>query len=480
MVGMEGPSSSRPPQISEMFQKFALAFKTKTYELFAEEEDDPTTTSSSASAAAAADADVFTLLDSAEEFIPDQKVVVIKPDPTRPPKISRTQFAETLISSLFATVSSFEASYLNFQTAHVPKINQNALESADKAVVSNLQKLTDLKNVYRDFRKNPCGNFELPVGSLLQFQVQENQNKLRALETMVNQLISDIERKDDQVLCLRKKLDQTLDSNSNLVKKLGIRNDNLNKGMEVLLTVRVFESILRDCVKSLHFFTKLLIDLMRKATWDLELAACSVFSDVHYAKKGHYKYAFLSYVCLGMFRGFDLDDFGLHPNRIVCNGSGSTSCSQECLKQLIEHVSCNPMEILANNPTCDFARFCEQKYEQLIHPTMESSMFSSFDGKELVLDSWKSLTSFYESFIRMASSVWLLHKLAYSFDPIVEIFQVERGVDFSMVYMEDVTRKNTLAAKTRPKVAFTVVPGFKVGRTIIQSQVYLVATNCTE
>lgn len=175
-----------------MFQKFALTFKTKTFELFAEEGDDPTTTSS-----AATDGDVFTLLDSAEEFIPDQKVVVLKPDPTYVPKINRTHFIQTLISSTFATVSSFEASYLNFQTAHVPRINQSSLESADKALVSVLQKLTDLKNVYRDFRKNTGGRYEIPGGSFLEFQVQENHGKLRPLETMVNQLISDIEFKDD-------------------------------------------------------------------------------------------------------------------------------------------------------------------------------------------------------------------------------------------------------------------------------------------
>ncbi|KAL3536989.1 hypothetical protein ACH5RR_000355 [Cinchona calisaya] len=480
MVEMEGPSStSRPPQISEMFQKFALAFKTKTFELFAEaEEYHPTTTTTSA--AAAADGDVFSLLDSAEEFIPDQKVVVLKPDPTHSPKINRSHFLKTLISSLFATISSFEASYFNFQAAHVPKIDQNGLESADKALVSILQKLTDMRNLYRDFRKNPSGNFEIPMESFLEFQVQENQSKLRALETMVNQLISDIEFKDDKVLILRKNLDKILVFNSNLQKKLVPTNEELNKGMEVLLTIGVFESMLRDCVKSLHCFTKLLIDLMRKAGWDLEMAANSVYSDFDYGKKGHFKYAFLSYISLGMFRGFDLDDFLLCGDEIACNGNGSVHGAENCLKQLIQHASCNPMEVLGKNPKCEFSRFCEQKYEQLIHPTMESSIFSNFDRKEVVLDSWRSLSVFYESFVRMASSIWLLHKLAYSFDPVVEIFQVERGVDFSMVYMEDVTRKTILSGKTRPKVGFTVVPGFKVGRTVVQSQVYLTGTNCTE
>ncbi|KAL0464631.1 UNVERIFIED_CONTAM: IRK-interacting protein [Sesamum latifolium] len=138
------------------------------------------------------------------------------------------------------------------------------------------------------------------------------------------------------------------------------------------------------------------------------------------------------------------------------------------------------MEILGKNPKCEFSRFCERKYEELIHPTMESSIFSNLDRKEKVLNSWKSLTVFYESFVRMASSIWLLHKLAYSFNPAVEIFQVERGVEFSMVYMEDVLGKCNLPRKTRPRVEFTVVPGFKVGRTVVQSQVYLTGLTGTE
>ncbi len=55
--------SSKPPQISEMFQKFALAFKSKTFEFFADIE-------------AVEDSDGFYVLESADEVITDQKVVV--------------------------------------------------------------------------------------------------------------------------------------------------------------------------------------------------------------------------------------------------------------------------------------------------------------------------------------------------------------------------------------------------------------------
>ncbi|MBA0795410.1 hypothetical protein Gohar_006274 [Gossypium harknessii] len=168
-----------------------------------------------------------------------------------------------------------------------------------------------------------------------------------------------------------------------------------------------------------------------------------------------------------MFRGFDSEGFSLIKNEVLCNGNKGT-CS---LKQLLEHILSNPMELLSRNQSCEFSRFCEKKYQDLIHPTMESSIFSNLDRNEAVLNSWRSLSEFYESFVCMASSIWTLHKLAFSFEPVVEIFQVERGLDFSMVYMEDVSKRDNLPGETKVKVGFTVVPGFKIGRTVIQSQI---------
>ncbi|CAN4096836.1 unnamed protein product [Withania somnifera] len=441
LLEMEG-TTKPPQQISDMFHKFANVVKTKTFELFA---DDNT--------------DVFTLLDSAEEFIPDQKVVVIKPDFCKFPHLTNTHFTKSLISSLFATISSFEASYLQLQTAHVP-FDENAIESADKALVSVLQKLTEMKCLYKDFRKKPGCNIDAFVGSELEFQ------------TMVNQLLSYMESKDEEVSILRKKLEKIQVFNSSLSRKLALKDEKGNNSNEVLCTVRVFDSMLRDSIKYANKFCKLLIELMKRAGWDLEKAANSVYSGVNYAEKEHHKYAFLSYICLGMFKGFDLEDFGLCDEEIV--SKELVLGENDYLKQLLEHVSYNPMETLSKNPSCAFSRFCEKKYEEIIHPTIESSIFRNLDGKEVIVDSWKSLSVFYELFVRMASTIWLLHKLAYSFNPIVEIFQVEREVDFSMVYMEDVTRKSqSPLSKMRPKVGFTAVPGFKIGRTIIQTQVYL-------
>ncbi|KAJ8749031.1 hypothetical protein K2173_013475 [Erythroxylum novogranatense] len=460
----------KQPQISEMFQKFALAFKTKTFEFFAEE-----TTADNA-----ADDDGFSLLDSAEDFIPDQKVIILKPDQhlneksvdsfssTLSKRKVNAQLVHTLVSSIFATVSSFQASYLQLQTAHVP-FNEESIKSADEALVWHLQKLSDFKRFYKDTRGNNESVANFSIGSCLEAQVQENQSMLRVLGSISDRLQAEIDQKDNEVTALRKTLGDVLTSNSKLSKRLS-RHLKLNSSSEVLFSVKVFESTLNDTCRATHKFTKVLIHLMKKAGWDLDLAANSVHCNIDYEKKGHKQYSFLSYVCLGLFRGFDSKGFGLDENQteIQCNGHVGNST-----KRLLEHVSSNPLELLSREPSCEFSRFCEKKYQELIHPTMESSIFSNFDPNEVVLSSWRSLSVFYESFVNMASSVWTLHTLAFSFDPVVEIFQVERGVDFSMVYMEDVTRRHTSLAISNLKVGFTVTPGFRIGRTVIQSLVYL-------
>ncbi|XP_010259024.1 PREDICTED: IRK-interacting protein-like [Nelumbo nucifera] len=519
MPEMEGPAKA-PPQISEMFQKFALAFKTKTIEFFADEEDD--------------DADPLSLLDSTEEVITGQRVVVIKPDqlikPTPPAQLQQQQqyhqhqqlpspppqqqqpqqqnerdryhpdnlqIVQTLISSLFATISSFEASYLQFQTAHAP-FDADNIKTADRALVSHLQRLSELKQSYRDFRKNPTPNPNFPIAlSDLEAQVQENQSLLRTLEIVVNTLQSDIDLKDAEVSTMKQKLEKIQNSNLRLSKRLCNSNStsSLNSyssssssssasssvsssssSSEVLLSVGVFSSVLQDACRSVHSFTKLLISLMKKAGWDLDLAANSVQPGIDYVKRGHNRYAFLSYVCLVMFEGFDLEGFGLGGDEIEYNGVDLSIRRKNSLRQFVEHGTGNEMELLNRDPSGDFARFCENKYEQLIHPTMESSLFKTLDQNELVLSSWRASAAFHELFVNMASSIWMLHKLAFSFDPPVEIFQVERGVDFSMVYMENVTREGVTRDQTRAKVGFTVIPGFRIGRTVIQSQVYLIGT----
>lgn len=78
----------------------------------------------------------------------------------------------------------------------------------------------------------------------------------------------------------------------------------------------------------------------------------------------------------------------------------------------------------------------------------------------------------------MAKWIWLLHCIAQSFEPSVSIFQVSRGSIFSGIYMANVAEERVAQVANSPendvqRVVSTVVPGFKIGETIIQCQSYL-------
>nr|TKS06653.1 hypothetical protein D5086_0000121060 [Populus alba] len=204
-------------------------------------------------------------------------------------------------------------------------------------------RLSDLKQVYRDLCKNPDFGDDLPIGSCLEAQVEENQSKLRILGTVSNSLQTEIDQKDSEVSVLKKKLSEVQRFNS-----LSLRScaGSLNLNFEVLLTVKVFDSVLNDACRTMHKFTKILVDLMKKLGFNLE------------------RVWFWRVRVKFLVTGLGLDS-------VKSNSS---------LKQLLEHVSSNPMELLSRNPTCEFSRFCEKKnIKELMHPAMESSIFSKLD-----------------------------------------------------------------------------------------------------
>ncbi|KAI4343238.1 hypothetical protein MLD38_027766 [Melastoma candidum] len=508
-------SSSKQPQISDMFHKFALAVKSKTYELFSDElqqqslplpSDDDDCHGEGASSAV-------------NEVILGQRVVVLRPDssdvpaptpsvappPTlnhlassprrvmRPQSLSHSRrgpevgsgrnpsfpgksidlgVIEALISSVFATLSSFEASYVQLQISHSP-FDEAGVKSADEALVGHLQRLCHLCRFFLEYCQNPnlvYGRSELSISSFLEARVQENQSKLRILGMISNKLQLEMDAKDHEVAGLKDQLADTRRRNLRLSRRL---TEGIGQNCEVSLSIKVFEGVLNDACRASHKFTKVLIRLMRMGGWDLITAARSLYNDIDFVRASQCCYAFLSYVCLVMFRGFDSDGFGTDTDKggSLCNGHHERI--NDSLKRLLEHISGNPLEVLSMDSGCEFARFCDSKYKELINVSMESNIFGYLDGSESILNSWRSLSVFYNSFVEMASSIWTLHKLAFSFDPVVEIFQVERGVEYCMIYMDDVLKRYTAPSKVRPRVGFTVVPGFRIKRTVAQCKVYL-------
>ncbi|KAJ6758226.1 MYB FAMILY TRANSCRIPTION FACTOR [Salix koriyanagi] len=139
----------------------------------------------------------------------------------------------------------------------------------------------------------------------------------------------------------------------------------------------------------------------------------------------------------------------------------------------------DPINSLIDNPKTGFANFCREKYMLAVHPMMEMSFFRNLDQRMFILSGRHPRTPFYQIFARMAKWVWILQGIATSIDPNAQMFSVHRGSEFSDVYLEPVQEEGVVVSKGEQsnfKVEFMVMPGFRIGSTLVKSRAYLSET----
>ncbi|KAM7250636.1 hypothetical protein ACFE04_022519 [Oxalis oulophora] len=373
---------------------------------------------------------------------------------------------EAIAASLFAGVSSIKASYAQMQYAQSP-YDAGEIQAADKLVVSQFKSLSELKQSFlkKQFDFSP----EKTMGSA---EILEQKSLLKTYEMMIKKLESQHRLKDSEVEFLKEKLLESDKQNKSIEKQLnqsgqlyGLENLHLSG-----LNPSHFTTFLRHTVKSIRSFVRLIIDEMKSARWDINAAANTITPDVVYSRPDHKCFAFESFVCREMFDAFH------HPSFSISNDSfpGKSRQRQLFWQKFMELKSIKAKEYLSLNPESVFAKFCRAKYLRLIHPKMESSLFGNLNQRNLVNAGRFPDTPFFASFAEMAKRVWVLHCLAFSFEPEASIFQVSKGCRFSDVYMESLADDvSENAWESEPVVAFTVFPGFRIGKTVLQCQVYL-------
>ena len=127
--------------------------------------------------------------------------VVLMPPSSSPIKrpISRTKSRNPLQRcSLFASRLFFFSVYESLL------FTPEAIQFADRALVSHLQWLSEFKRVFDEFRSKDTKSLDsgLSIGSCLKAQAEENQSKLRSLDTVSNKLQEEIDQKDCKVSAL--------------------------------------------------------------------------------------------------------------------------------------------------------------------------------------------------------------------------------------------------------------------------------------
>ncbi|XP_011085321.1 IRK-interacting protein-like [Sesamum indicum] len=377
---------------------------------------------------------------------------------------------EAFVAKLFASVSAVKAAYAELQVAQFP-YNEEAVQSADQAVVDELKGLSELK---RRFLKNQIDSSP-PHVTLMLAEIQEQQSLMKTYEITMKKMQGEIENRESRISSLQQQLKDIIQNNKTLEKKL-----NASGSFSVLDNVKFSDSNPKDFILVLHYalrsvrnFVKFLIREMESANWDTEAAANAIHPDIRFINRDHKAFAFESFVCREIFAGFNDPNFSVQTNEqsLPKENHQRRIFFFEQFKKL---RSVNLNHFLKQNPNSLFGKFLKSKYLHFVHPKMEFSFSGNLNQRKMVNSGEYPETEFFKSFAEMGRSVWLLHCFAFSFNHEVGIFQVKQNSRFSEVYMQSVTEDIFATAATGDlRVAFTVVPGFKLNQTVFQSQVYL-------
>lgn len=404
----------------------------------------------------------------------------VHPQPMEEAVNQNPEAVEALISRIFTNISSLKAAYIQLQTAHTP-YDPDKIQAADKLVISELKNLSELKHFYREHNPKPvCVS---PQDSRLAAEIQEQQSLLKTYEVMVKKFQSEIQNKDSEINQLQQQIQEANQKRVKLEKNLKLRglsakesegSSDENGIFSMDLTPDLFKSAVEAAYRAIHDFSKPLINMMKAAGWDLDAAANSIEPDVVYAKRAHKKYAFEAHICQRMFSGFQEESFSLSPDNV-------TKDKESFFHQYLALRDVDPLDSVGQSPDSTFGKFCRSKYLVVVHPKMEASFFGNLDQRNYVMGGGHPRTPFYQAFLKLAKSIWLLHRLANSFDPAVKVFQVKKGSEFSEVYMDSIV-KNVIIEESdqKPKVGLMVLPGFWIGGSVIQSQVYLTGVKVAE
>lgn len=391
--------------------------------------------------------------------------------------LQRMHAMETVIAEMFDSISSLKTAYVRLQEAHSP-YEPERLYQADKAVVAQIRKLSDLKQSYRRSHEISHSSFSRKIQDMDDKRLQE------VYEGVVKDLRSELKEKNAEIESLKQNLRGSNTKKKDKADRPPLkRHASSTRDYHIVVSgcaafespnPQLFQSSMLDVRAAAKNFTALLTSLMKDAKWDIPAAVNSIEPGVKYPKQSHMKYALESYVCQKMFTGFENETFYM---------SGSLSSLLEpdkhrrgCFSQFRDMHLMEPMELLNILPDCPFGKFCNKKFLRIVHPKMEEAFFGNFDHRTNVVNGRHPPSYFYEMFCRLAKAVWLLHKLAFSFNPVPSHFHVKRGTAFQPSYMESIVPVEELEdINGGHLVAFAVTPGFKIGDSVIKSRVYLQA-----
>ncbi|XP_010539189.1 PREDICTED: uncharacterized protein LOC104813322 [Tarenaya hassleriana] len=195
----------------------------------------------------------------------------------------RRAVLEAVVAKIFASATAIKAAYAELQMAQRPYDNA-AIQAADQAVVDELKALSELK---RSFLKKEL-NLS-PQVTIMLAEIQEQQSLMRTYEITIKKLESDVGEKQSKIDSMKKKLNDAVDFNKSLEKKLTASGslslfDNFHFHN---LNFSHFVQILSYTLRSIRGFAKTMVKEMESSQWDLDAAAAAASSAAVFAKPSH-------------------------------------------------------------------------------------------------------------------------------------------------------------------------------------------------
>jgi len=394
-----------------------------------------------------------------------------------------------LIGDVFETVSSMKKAYVSLQNAHCPW-DADRIRLSDVAVVAELKRLGVLRE-----------RFRRTVGRLSDETDDAGRNRtvsgptvrevVAPYEVAMEKLKTELKSKEIEVENLREKLKTATAVNcsgrksrsSSHQSKRRVSCSSQFQGPSMTVPVpELFVACMNSVNEGSRSFASLLLSLMKAAHWDINATVKSIIATStntnaavtdFVVRPNHAKYSLESYVNRKLFQGFDHETFYMDGS--LSSLLNPNQFRSECFTQYSDMKSMDPMELLGILPTCQFGKFCSNKYLAIVHPKMEESLFGDLEQRRQVLAGNHPRSRFYGEFLGVAKAVWLLHLVAFSLDPLPSHFEVNRGAEFHPEYMESVVRFPGGRVGAGHVVGFPVSPGFKLGNGyVVKARVCLV------
>ena len=349
---------------------------------------------------------------------------------------------------------------------------EKEMEAADK-VINDL--LTEKDELLESVSQSDCRN------SQLQYRISQREQEVRKCYQERESMQHEVQRLQENLLRLEANEGKLHLQIQSLERERANEGKHKNGSyVDSSATPVLLETVVRGLDMASRNFTKEYI----RTNVHGNKSADKVFAEIPFSRRSHVKYAHQAHLSAIFFSDFEREDFGEDSQlaNLSLPHQHPTSFFEEY--EAFSNAADFPVSnVLPAKYTEAFSAFCCRKYLGIFHKELDldKSMLQcgqQMDGEDLKANG--SDLQLLTTFFQLARIVWMLHRLAFSFEPNARVIRVGRGAAFNGDYMAGVIEDSTseeddsLNEDTMPRrVALVVLPGFSVCKCIVKSLVYV-------